>query len=126
MSVNAIYDVIPQVRDELCERFESKLRKLLPKLEKASEGQITEGINRIIELEATPPVFVTFKQEGGGTVDDLIADISREFPSLRIIFCTATEQDRAILPSNIHMLKPELCLADEKQAFDAYLSVVLK
>lgn len=121
VAVKPTYDVVSQIRETLIkDYFGYQLHSILPNLDWASEAEKTDGLNQLLD---TTPVFVALFQERGGQVDDVIADISGVFPNIRIIVCTGTEKGETPVLENIHMLKPELDLADEAKAYDDFRKV---
>ncbi|MET0646663.1 MAG: toll/interleukin-1 receptor domain-containing protein [Pyrinomonadaceae bacterium] len=125
LTIEPTLDVVEQIRTSLLRHppFRDRLARVVPNYDRAPVDRVMKGINKILDLPDSAPVFVALLQEGGGKVDDLIADIARAFPSINVIVCTGTERGEAVLPPGVQMLTPEFPLADEAKALDEYCEV---
>ena len=78
----------------------------------------------VMERRRDKPVFVTFTQDGGGNVDDVIKNIRLTFPLINIIVCTGTKPNaNPVLSPGVQMLMPELDLDKERIEFNDFINV---
>jgi hypothetical protein len=78
----------------------------------------------VMERRRDKPVFVTFTQDGGGNVDDVVKNIRLTFPLINIIVCTGTKPNaNPVLSPGVQMLMPELDLDKERIEFNDFINV---
>jgi hypothetical protein len=78
----------------------------------------------VMERRRDKPVFVTFTQDGGGNVDDVVKNIRLTFPLINIIVCTGTKPNaNPVLSPGVQMLMPELDLDKERIEFHDFINV---
>lgn len=116
-------DVFEQISEELINRFENILRKS-PKYRTMNRSEKIAFLNSVFSIEDAAPVFITFLQNGGGSVHDIIDSIFDKFPGFRVIVCTGTDPGNAVLSPDIFMLKPELSRSTEAKARQEYLAAL--
>lgn len=117
-------DVVDQVYDTLFERLDKPLRIKFRNPENVPRQDIIAFFNARLSSAYALPVFVVFLQKGGGAVQDVTTDILETFPNIHVIVCTGTEPGMAILPPNVHMLKPEFFLGDEEDGVNEYMDAL--
>jgi len=89
-----------------------------------TQEQVRQDLKEVMS-DYTDPVFITFLQEGGGNVDDIINGIRPMFPKFHFILCTGTKSDENItVAPEIQMLFPLLDLKQETQEFKNYCAVI--
>jgi hypothetical protein len=117
---------------QICNKF-ARMPRLKSALNPFLEGRrwtdlaIQEKISALKEVmnaRRNKPVFVTFTQDGGGNVDDVINLIRLTFPLINIIICTGTKPNASpVLSPGVQMLMPELDLDKERIEFNDFINV---
>ena len=117
------YGPVDSLRSNLCELLHQDLSERCLEYRQmgvdADAATLDPVINELLSGDSVP-IFLSLKQSGGGDVQDLVGEIRDTFPSVRLIICTETEGGTHVLPPNVRMLQPELCLDAEAQAYEVY------
>ena len=124
--VDPTENVVEQIYETLLERFSEQLYMNFTNLKRVPRQEIMDFFNARLSSVDALPMFVVFLQQGGGLVQDVTEEILGTFPHIHVIVCTGTEPGEAILPPSIYMLKPELCLCDEKEGVRRYMDALFQ
>lgn len=115
------YDnVIEQIRVDLIDHFRATLVLSLRRPEEAKPNIVDEHLNKLFDdrIGRGKAVFVALSSAAADS-HDLIAEIHRTYPSIRVIVCTAQQPPSMRLP-DIDTLEPEINLDVEAAAFSRF------